>query len=176
MGARVLVVGIAVGAMLLGTSLAAISALVAADEPIVDHQPVECSVPEKNPRICAYVLDDGEVKRVRVYFRSDRQDAYYWSEMAFDGIQFCATLPVAKGYVEAIDYYVWSVDDEFQTTRTRPHEISMRQSSSCSYPVIDEDPERIKSLVINATSAKQGDEVKDFEDQGIRQFVPAKKR
>jgi hypothetical protein len=97
------------------------------------------------------------VKRVRVYFRSNRQDAYYWSEMAFDGIQFCATLPVAKGNIRAIDYYVWAVDDEFQITRTRPYEISMRESSSCSYPVIDEDPTRIASLVVNATSEKQGD-------------------
>ena len=51
------------------------------DEPLIDHQPVECTVPEKNARICAYVLDDGEVKRVRVYFRSQNQDAYYWSEI-----------------------------------------------------------------------------------------------
>lgn len=162
---------------LLVVALVAVSASgLALDEPTVDHQPVECSVPGKNPRICSYVLDDGEVKRVRVYFRSDRQDAYYWSEMAFDGIQFCATLPVAKDNISAIDYYVWAVDDDFEITRTRPHEISMRESSSCSYPVIDEDPERIANLVVHATSEKQGDEIEDFEEQGIRKFVPAKKR
>jgi hypothetical protein len=157
-------------------ALVALGAAAHADEPMVDHQPVECSVPEKNPRICAYVLDDGEVKRVRVYFRSNRQDAYYWSEMAFDGIQFCATLPVAKGNIRAIDYYVWAVDDEFQITRTRPYEISMRESSSCSYPVIDEDPTRIASLVVNATSEKQGDKIKDFEESSVATFVPTKKR
>jgi len=150
--------------------------LAGADEPTIDHQPVECSVPEKNPRICAYVLDDGEVKRVRVYFRSQSQHAYYWSEIDFDGIQFCATLPIAKGRVQQVDYYVWAVDDSFQTTRTRPHEISLTPGASCSYPVIDEDPERIAHLVVHATSAKQGDKIKDFEDQGIVQFVPAKKR
>jgi len=147
-----------------------------ADEPILDHQPVECTVAERNPRICAYVLDDGEIKRVRVYFRSDRQDAYYWSTMAFDGIQFCATLPLAKGNVQAIDYYVWAVDDEFQITRTRPYEISLRKTASCSYPVIDEDPERIASLVVNATSGKQGDKIKDFEQHSVSEFVSAKKR
>lgn len=161
---------------LLGAALAAFGAVASADEPIVDHQPVECSVPEKNPRICAYVLDDGEVKRVRAYFRSDRQDAYYWSEMAFDGIQFCATLPVVKDNVNAIDYYVWAVDNEFQITRTRPHEISMRKTTSCSYPVIDEDPERIQKLVVNATSVKQGDKIKDFEELSVATFIPAKKR
>ena len=147
-----------------------------ADEPLIDHQPVECTVPEKNARVCAYVLDDGEVKRVRVYFRSQNQDAYYWSEMAFDGIQFCATLPVAKDEVRHIDYYVWSVDNEFQTARTRPHKISMSESSSCSYPVIDEDPERITNIIVNATSAKQGNKIKDFEQKGVAEFNPTKKR
>ena len=96
--------------------------------------------------------------------------------MAFDGIQFCATLPVAKGKVSHIDYYVWSVDNEYQTTRTRPHKISMLQSSSCSYPVIDEDPERIANVVVNATSAKQGDRIKDFVEEGVAKFIPTKKR
>ena len=146
------------------------------DEPLIDHQPVECTVPEKNARICAYVLDDGEVKRVRVYFRSQNQDAYYWSEMAFDGIQFCATLPVARDKVRHIDYYVWSVDNEFQTARTRPHKISMSESSSCSYPVIDEDPERIASIVVNATSSKQGNKIKDFEEKSVAKFNPTKKK
>ena len=65
--------------MALSVLLAAFLALAppGADEPLVDHQPVECTVPEKNARICAYVLDDVEVKRVRVYFRAQNQDAYY---------------------------------------------------------------------------------------------------
>lgn len=166
--------------MVKSTALACVASLVAgallAEEPTVDHQPVECSVPEKNPRICAYVLDDGEVKRVRVYFRAERQDAYYWSDMAFDGIQFCATLPVPRSKVRAIDYYVWAVDDEFEITRTRPHQISLSQTSPCSYPVIDEDPERTANLVVYATSEKQGGKIKDFEETGISSFVPAKKR
>jgi hypothetical protein len=161
---------------LFGVALVAFGVYAFADEPTLDHQPVECTVPDKNPRICAYVLDDGEIKRVRVYFRSNRQDAYYWSTMAFDGIQFCATLPLAKGNVQAIDYYVWAVDDEFQITRTRPYEISLRKTSSCSYPVIDDDPERIAKLVVNATSGKQGDKIKDFEPSSVSQFIPAKKR
>lgn len=148
----------------------------AADEPLIDHQPVECSSPGKNARICAYVLDDGEVKRVRVYFRAERQDAFYWSEMAFDGIQFCATLPVAEDNVRAIEYYVWAVDDEFQTSRTRPGRISLAPTSPCAYPVIDDDPERIQSLRVNATSEKQGEEIEEFEEQGIVEFVPVKKK
>jgi hypothetical protein len=149
---------------------------VSADEPVIDHQPVDCSIPEKNPRICAYVLDDGEVKRVRTFFRAKGQDAYYWTDMAFDGIQFCATLPVPKKNVPFIEYYVWSVDDEFQTSRTRAYEISLVPTSPCAYPVVDDDPERTSQLVVHATSRKQGDEIKEFEQQGIVEFVPADKK
>jgi hypothetical protein len=152
------------------------AASVSADEPTIDHQPVDCSIPEKNPRICAYVLDDGEVKRVRTFFRAKGQDAYYWTDMAFDGIQFCATLPVPKKNVPFIEYYVWSVDDEFQTSRTRAYEISLVPTSPCAYPVVDDDPERTSQLVVHATSRKQGDEIKEFEQQGIVEFVPADKK
>lgn len=157
-------------------ALVACASLAWADEPVIDHQPVECSTPGKNARICAYVLDDGEVKRVRVYFRSERQEAFYFSDMSFDGIQFCATLPVAEDGIRAIDYYVWAVDDEFQTSRTRPGRISLAPSSPCAYPVIDEDNDRIANLHVSATSEKQGDEIEDFEPRGIVEFVPVKKK
>jgi hypothetical protein len=146
------------------------------EEPVIDHQPVECSVPEKNTRICAYVLDDSEVKRVRVYFRAEQQDAFYWSDMAFDGIQFCATLPVAAKNVNLVEYYIWAVDDEFQSTRTRSYSVSLAPTSPCAYPVVDEDPERTQKLVVHATSDKQGKEIKEFESGGIVEFVPARSK
>jgi hypothetical protein len=145
------------------------------EEPTIDHQPVECSVPGKNTRICAYVLDDGEVKRVRAYFRADKQEAFYWSDMAFDGIQFCATLPVAKKDVSQIEYYIWAVDDEFQSIRTRSYRVSLEPKSSCAYPVVDDDSERVSKLVVHATSEKQGRSLEEFEEQGVVEFVAAKK-
>lgn len=162
----------ALAVCLSGSAMAASSA----EEPMIDHQPVECSVPGKNARICAYVLDDGEIKRVRTYFRAEGQDAFYWSDMAFDGIQFCATLPVAKNDVRVIDYYVWAVDDEFQTSRTREGKISLVPTSPCAYPVVDDDPQRTQELVVHATSEKQGGEVKDFEPTGIVQYHPIEKK
>jgi hypothetical protein len=91
------------------------------EEPIVDHQPVVCSLPGKNPRICAYVADDGEVKRTRAYFRPAGKELFYWTEMTFDGIQYCATLPIAKSDVKGVDYYVWTIDDNFESARTRTY-------------------------------------------------------
>jgi hypothetical protein len=145
------------------------------EEPVVDHQPVECATPGKNARVCAYVLDDGEVKRVRVFFRAEAQENYYWSDMVFDGIQFCATLPVAASDVNGVDYYVWAIDDTFESTRTRDYRISVAPTASCAYPVVDDDPERTSQLVVNATSDRQGDKIEDFEQDGIVQFVPIKK-
>jgi hypothetical protein len=146
------------------------------DEPLIDHQPVICSLPEKNPRICTYVADDGEVKRTRVYFRAEEQEAFYWSEMTFDGIQYCVTLPVPNGKVRSMDYYIWAIDDNFESQRTRTFTVSVAPNSPCEYPVFDEDPERISQLVVYATSPKQGDSIKGFEKEGIVRFVPARRR
>ncbi|MGH9320853.1 MAG: hypothetical protein ACRD21_08630 [Vicinamibacteria bacterium] len=146
------------------------------EEPTIDHQPVECSSLKKNARICAYVLDDGEVKRVRAYFRAEKQEAFYWSDMAFDGIQFCATLPVAKEHVDAIEYYIWAVDDQVQVSRTRSYPISLSPTAPCAYPVVDEDRARISNLVVNATSEKQGAGLEEFEKLGVVQFVSLKKK
>jgi hypothetical protein len=161
---------------LLLVSLSALPSLLLAEEPTIDHQPVECSTPEKNTRICAYVLDDGEVKRVRAYFRAEKQEAFYWSDMAFDGIQFCATLPVAKKNVATLEYYVWAVDDEFQSVRTRTFPVSLSPTAPCAFPVVDEEPERIGKLVVNATSEKQGTAIEEFEERGILRFVPLRKK
>jgi hypothetical protein len=147
-----------------------------AEEPTVDHQPVECATRGKNARICSYVLDDGEVKRVRAFFRAEKQEAFYWSEMGFDGIQFCATLPVAKPNVSTIEYYIWAVDDQVEVTRTRSYSISLDPTSPCAYPVVDEDPERVSKLVVHATSEKQGARIDRFEEGGIVEFVPLGKK
>jgi hypothetical protein len=153
-----------------------LSDVVSADEPIIDHQPVICSLQERNPRICTYVADDGEVKKVRVYFRAEKQEAFYWSEMSFDGIQYCATIPVAKKSVRAVEYYIWAIDDNFESQRTRTHKTSVAAETPCEYPVYDEDPARTSNLVVYATSSKQGDSIRDFEKDGIVRFVPVAKR
>ena len=142
------------------------------EEPLLDHQPVVCSLPGKNPRLCAYVADDGEVKKVRSFFRAEGQKLYYWSEMVFDGIQYCTTLPVAKTDVTAVEYYIWAIDDGFQSRRTRTYKMSLAPEVPCEYPVFDDDQERSSNLVVNATSAKQGNSISDFSDKGIVRYVP----
>jgi len=160
----------------IGTILA-LSALAGGffDEPVIDHQPVSCTLPEKYPRICTSVADDGEVKRARVYFRAKGQEAFYWTDMVFDGIQYCATLPAPKKSLHSLDYYIWAVDDTFTSQRTRTFELGF-QPSGCDYPVFDEDPQRTSKLVVNATSDKQGKTIEGFSEQGIAQFIPVERK
>ncbi len=161
---------------LVGLALACLAGPALADEPLVDHQPVVCALPQTNPRICSYVADDGEVKKARVYFRAERQEAYYWSDLVFDGIQYCATLPVAKKSVRDVEYYIWAIDDDFESQRTRSYKMSVSGPAACEYPIYDEDPNRIANLVIYATSRKQGNKIRDFEEKGIVRFVPIAKK
>ncbi len=157
-------------------AIASSAALVFSEEPLVDHQPVLCSLPGKNPRVCAYVADDGEVKRTRAYFRAAGKELFYWTGMTFDGIQYCATLPIAKSNVKGVEYYVWAIDDGFESKRTRTYTISIVPEVPCEYPVFDDDPERTSRLEVNATSAKQGETLEDFSDKGVVKYVPITRR
>jgi hypothetical protein len=42
--------------------------------------------------------------------------------------------------------------------------------------VIDEEAERTGNLVVHATAEKQGDRIEGFEERGIVQFVPLRKK
>jgi hypothetical protein len=156
--------------------LAALAAWPAsAADPIIDHQPVPCSLPGEHPRICATIADDGEVKRTRVYFRAAGEAAYYFTEMELDFRNFCATLPVPKASTRVVEYHVWAVDDELATMRTTDVRMTVDPGASCPSPVIDRDPERISHLVVFATTRDQGKKLADFEDRGV-DFRPVKKR
>lgn len=155
--------------------LALAASFAAGDEPVLDHQPLVCTLPEKHARLCAYVADDGEVRRVRAYFRAKGQETFYFSDMVFDGIQFCATLPAPKKNVPVVEYYIWAVDNDFLSQRTRTYEISFAPAG-CDYPVFDEDLARTSNLVVSATSDKQGKKIEGFHDEGIVQFNHVEKK
>ncbi len=137
--------------------------------------PTRSIVPSKTEYTAPGGQDDGEVKRVRAYFRAEGREFFYWSEMVFDGIQYCATLPVAKKNVKGVEYYIWAIDDSFQSKRTRTYKMSLVPEAPCEYPVFDDDRERSSNLVINATSPKQGSSVSDFIEKGIIRYIPVAK-
>ncbi len=148
--------------------LAPLAALPAfAVDPVIDHQPVPCSLPGEHPRICATIADDGEVKRARVYFRPAGEAAYYFSEMALDFRDFCATLPIPDDSTRVVEYHVWTVDDDLGTKRTTDQPMTVDPEQSCPSPVIDQDPERTANLVVFATTREQGKKLEGFRAEGV---------
>ena len=146
----------------------------ALDAPSVEHQPVPCTVPGQPISLCAAVTDDGQVAKARVYFRSAGDKFYSYVEMGFGGLSFCGTLPAPReGKLKTLEYYVWGVDDMFETQRTSTHQILIQPEGVCEFPPVEKDPARIASIVVYASNPKQGKKLPDaFQSAGVS-FVPA---
>ena len=161
------------------TTVAALALLAAAlpatadDAPVVEHQPLPCSVPEKPIGLCATASDDNEVARVRAYFRRQGEDYYSYVEMAFTGLNHCGTLPAPReGKLTALEYYVQAVDDQYQPTRTSTYQINIQPEGVCEFPPVEKNPQKAASIKVFATNKKQGKKLDDaFSPSGVS-FVP----
>jgi len=156
--------------LLLSLCVLAASAAFADEPPLIDHQPVPCTIPDKPMSLCAAVSDDGTVSFARVYFRA--RDARYFSyvEMSFTGLNYCATLPAPRGgKVDAIEYYLQAADDTFQSQRTSTFQMVVQSSELCGFPPLERDPEKAAAITVYATQKKQGDKLDDdFVREGVR--------
>jgi hypothetical protein len=155
--------------------LAALHApLAVADAPSVEHQPVPCTVPGQPISLCASVTDDGQVAKARVYFRSAGEKFYSFVEMVFGGLSFCGTLPAPReGKLKTLEYYIWGVDDAFETQRTSTHQILVQPDGVCEFPPVEKDPAKAGAIVVYASNQKQGKKLSDaFLSAGVS-FVPA---
>jgi hypothetical protein len=160
---------VVVALALLGSPLA----LLADDAPVVEHQPVPCTIPGKPIALCATVSDDNQVAKVRIYFRRAGEDFYSYVEMAFTGLNYCGTLPAPlEGKIESIEYYVQAVDDQYQPTRTSTYQMNVQPEGVCEFPPVDKDPAHAASIKVFATNKKQGKKLDDaFTSVGVS-FVP----
>ncbi len=143
-----------------------------AEPPSVEHQPSPCTVPEKAPRLCATITDDGQVGAARIYFRPAGDKFYSFVDMVFGGLSFCGTLPAPReGKVQTIEYYVQAVDDQFESQRTST--FNMNVSAECEFPPVEKDPAQAAgAIVVHATNQKQGKKLPDeFVPTGVS-FVP----
>ena len=143
-----------------------------AEEPAVEHQPSPCTVPGKPITLCASVTDDGQVTKARIYFRPSKDKYYSFVEMAFTGITFCGTLPAPRdGKIQALDYYVQGVDDEYETRRTSTFQMNVQPEGVCEFPPVDPGAAK-KPITVHATSQKQGKKLADAFDRSGVTFVP----
>jgi len=157
-------------ALLAGLLLMCLAPLALADDPpVVEHQPVPCTVPEKPMSICASISDDAMVNVARVYFRARGEKYFSYAEMSFTGLQYCATLPAPReGKLEALEYYLQAVDDAFQVRRTSTFQMTVQSPEICGFPPLEKDPEKAASITVYATHEKQGDKLDgDFVREGV---------
>jgi hypothetical protein len=158
---------------LLGLLLLLGAVPLAAESPRVNHQQVPCTVPGKPMSLCASITDDNQVAKARIYFRPAGEKFYSFVEMAFGGINFCGTLPGPReGKTSAIEYYVQGVDDEYDAQRTSTFQLNVLPEGVCEFPPVEKDGARASSIVVHATSSKQGKKLPDaFAAAGVS-FVP----
>ena len=155
--------------------VAAMAPALAAEEPDVAHQPSPCTVPNKPIALCASVTDDGQVAKVRIYFRPAGEKYYSFVEMAFTGINFCGTLPAPReGKTQSVDYYVQGVDDQYETRRTSTYQLNVQPEGVCEFPPIEKDAARAAAITVYATSPKQGKKLDGAFDSAGVTFVPVK--
>jgi hypothetical protein len=159
----------------LGLALTALATAAAAQEiaPEVVHQPANCTVPGKAVSVCAAVSDDGQIVKVRTFFRAEGERYFSFVEMEPRDESYCATLPAPReGRMEQLEYYLWAVDDEYVPQRTAPFFLALKDPAACDFPPLERDPERAAAITVYATNARQGDELDaDFQREGVR-FVP----
>lgn len=161
-------------ALLTCALMASVSGSARAEPPLIEHQPVACSLPGKHPRVCATIADDGTIKRAKLYFRAKGETAFFWAEMVLDFRTFCATMPIPAGKTRTLEYHLWAIDDELTTNRTQDFQVTVDPKRTCDAPVIDEDPERTSQLVVWATTKKQK-RLDGFEAEGV-EFHRLRKR
>jgi hypothetical protein len=158
----------------LAAAAVALPAMARADDaPVVDHQPLPCTIPGKAVSICANISDDNEVAKARVYFRRSGEDFYSFVDMEFGGISYCGTLPAPlEKKVQAIEYYVQAVDNAYQPTRTSTYQMNVQPEGMCEFPPIEKDARRASAIKVFATHKKQGKKLDDaFSSAGVT-FVP----
>jgi hypothetical protein len=143
------------------------------DEPVIDHQPLPCTVAGKPIAVCAAASDDGQVAKVRAFFRRQGEDFYSFVEMSFTGLNHCGTLPAPlEGKVSTIEYYVQAIDDQYQQRRTSTYQINVQPEGVCEFPPVEKDQQKAAAITVHATNKKQGRKLDDaFSSTGVT-FVP----
>lgn len=140
-----------------------------AEAPQVEHHPAQCAVAGRPLSLCATISDDRRVARARLYFRAQGAPYFYEVEMAFAGLDYCATVPALRaGQARALEYYVQAIDDEFQPQRTPVYRLPVLAQSACEFPPLASDAAAAAAITIRATHARQGDTLpKYLEPAGV---------
>jgi len=139
------------------------------DAPVIEHQPAACTLADKAISLCASISDDGTVARARIYFRKAGEDFYSFVDMAFQGLNYCGTVPAPReGKIKILEYYVQAVDDQVQPQRTSTFQMAVQPEGMCEFPPLEKDAKRAAGIRVFATNKKQGNKLPgDFVADGV---------
>jgi hypothetical protein len=142
------------------------------DPPNIQHQPPPCTVPGQPVSLCAAVSDDGQVAKVRIFFRPEGDEYYSSVEMTFGGINYCGVIPAPREKLKAFEYYIQAIDDQFQPNRGTTYRVNVLSEGACEFPPVAKGGPF--TFTIQATSKKQGKKLPGgFDSTGVT-FVPAR--
>ncbi|HEY6548874.1 MAG TPA: hypothetical protein VI589_13255 [Vicinamibacteria bacterium] len=146
------------------------------DPPAIEHQPAACTIPNQTISLCASISDDGTVQKARIYFRKAGEDYYSFVDMAFQGLNYCGTVPAPReGKIKTLEYYVNAIDDQFQPQRTSTFQMVIQPEGVCEFPPVEKDAKKAASIRVFASNKKQGGKLPDdFVPAGVT-FVPVAK-
>ncbi len=151
--------------------LAVPGSVFADDPPLVEHQPVACTISGRALELCATISDDSAVANARLFFRRAGADYYNYVVMEFTGLNYCGTIPGLRDG-KGVDYYVQAVDDQYQPNRTSTFQLNVQPEGVCEFPPIQKDAAKAASIKVFATNKKQGKKLDDaFIVSGVS-FVP----
>jgi polysaccharide biosynthesis/export protein len=84
----------------------AAAALLLASSWSINHQPVDCFVKDRFPRLEVEVQPAFDVTRVRTFFKSAREDEFHYVPMPLSQGRFVAKLPKPREKAQSIVYYI----------------------------------------------------------------------
>jgi len=84
----------------------AAAALLLASSWSINHQPLDCFVKDRFPRLDVEVQPAFDVTRVRAFFKSAREDEFHYVPMALSQGRFVGKLPKPREKAQSIVYYI----------------------------------------------------------------------
>ena len=143
-----------------------------ADDPVVEHQPAVCTVPDKPMSLCAAISADRNrnVARASIYFRRAGEVYYAIVSMAFTGVSYCGTLPGPREKTKAIEYYIQAMDDASKpaSQRTSTFRLPVQPEGVCEFPPLEKDKAKAAAIKVMAMDRKQGKKLDDgFNPAGV---------
>jgi hypothetical protein len=143
--------------------------LPAATGPSIDHSPLKCLEENLFPEVRAAVQSPANVQKSRVYFKAHQFPDWYYVEMATDQVpNYLGTLPKPLQGTAKVDYYVYALDGQLQTTQTSEYDPDV--TKTCRRDAAAGKPKE-PAITLYGTKEGQAAIPPGFDKAGIVAFV-----